>query len=186
MIIVEGPDGAGKSTLVEMMTRKLLLPQAPRVVSKDAQAMVDIKAWVEENVKGGFQRTIFDRHRLVSEFIYGPLLRRKQEEGFDDIEWVNEMLFRLYALRPIIVYCLPPLGEVKKNLKNDENNRVVRSKIPQMYTLYAHRIGLDMIAHGHRTLLYDYTQDRADEIIIAVRSLLDEERKSHRGNHPHR
>ena len=69
MIIVEGPDGAGKTTLIRQLQERWPdLAVAPRVVSKDAEAMVDLQEWVNINLSDGPQYKIFDRHRLISEF----------------------------------------------------------------------------------------------------------------------
>ena len=49
MIIVEGPDGAGKTTVLQDLKTVFDLPVAPRVVSKETEAMVDgVRAYAEE------------------------------------------------------------------------------------------------------------------------------------------
>lgn len=158
MIVVEGPDGAGKTTFIEKLVAELDLPVAPRVVSKDAEAMVDLKTWTEKNVSEGFQATIFDRHRLVSEPIYGAVLRDRFEPGFDDVRWLHEMFFRFYEMcRPIIIYCLPPFEAVRTNIVGDRNNEVVQKDIRRIYALYAARAASDMALRPQNTFRYDYT-----------------------------
>lgn len=161
MIIVEGPDGAGKTTLIEQLQARYGLEVAPRVVTKGAEAMVDLKVWVEENLAQGFQYRIFDRHRLISEFIYGPLLRQQQQPGFTDLTWSWLQLEKLYGeVRPFIIYCLPPLETVAENvyLSGDEN-KVVLDHIEAMYTAYVHRASLDLIHNRGRVIVWDYTTD---------------------------
>lgn len=160
MIIVEGPDGAGKTTLINQLCERFGLEVAPRVVTKDAEAMVDLKDWVEQNIAEGFQYKIFDRHRLISEFIYGPLLRKEQQPGFTDLIWSHVQLRRLYNdVQPFIIYCLPPLDEVKHNLEGDAENKVVADHVEAMYTAYVHRINLDWVFRPAHTLVWDYTTD---------------------------
>lgn len=160
MIIVEGPDGAGKTTLIEQLKERYGLEVAPRVVTKGAEAMTDLKVWVEQNLAEGFQYRIFDRHRLVSEFIYGPLLRQQQQPGFTDMSWSWRQLAKLYeGVEPIIIYCLPPLEVVKANVSSDPENVVVADHIEAMYTAYVHRISLDMIHRPRHTVIWDYTTD---------------------------
>src|ERR687883_686991 len=96
MIIVEGPDGGGKTTLITKLSDLFDLPIAERVVSKEARAMVDLVQWTERNVSEGSQHTLFDRHRLISEPIYGAILRDRFEPGFDDAKWLHEMMYRFY------------------------------------------------------------------------------------------
>ncbi|MCA1807247.1 MAG: ATP-binding protein [Actinobacteria bacterium] len=53
MIVVEGPDGAGKTTLIRDLSALLNIPVAPRVVSQETKAMVDLRQWTEDNVSRG-------------------------------------------------------------------------------------------------------------------------------------
>ena len=160
MIIVEGPDGAGKTTLIRQLQERYELEVAPRVVSKDTEAMTDLQVWVEDNVQRGFQDLIFDRHRLISEPIYGPILRNKQSPGFTDFPWVSHMLWRFYKSNPVIIYCLPPLETVKANIANDPDNVVVADKIEAIYAAYAARASIDWgAAHSTNLVVWDYTRD---------------------------
>jgi hypothetical protein len=163
VIIFEGPDGSGKTTLAKAFSELSGLPIAERVVSKEARAMVDLKEWTEDNVGLGFQEKIFDRHRLISEFIYGPILRAEQEPGFDDISWVWRMTERFYKLRPIIIYSIPPLETVRANLANDPDNEEVAEWAGPIYTAYLQRAAHDLLHYPEFTLLHDYTDGSSEE-----------------------
>lgn len=156
MLIVEGPDGAGKTTLIEGLKDWLDMPVAPRVVSKDAEAMVDLRQWVDENLAQGFQRTIFDRHRLVSEPVYGPILRRMQEPGFDDLSWLGPRMEMFYHLQPVIVYCLPSIQTVYRNVMGDPDNKAVEHDIFSIYSAYVARAAIDLTAREATTFVWDY------------------------------
>ncbi len=169
MIIVEGPDGAGKTTLIEQLKERYGLEVAPRVVSKDAEAMTDLKVWVEENLAEGFQYKIFDRHRLISEYIYGPLLRKEQQPGFTNLAWSSIMLNKLYnEVRPVIIYCLPPLKLVKANVLGNPENAVIADHIEAMYAAYVHRISLDKSVFGNLALIWDYNSDGKEDDPLAM------------------
>lgn len=164
MIIVEGPDGAGKTTLIEQLKERYGLEVAPRVVTKGAEAMTDLKVWVEQNLAEGFQYRIFDRHRLVSEYIYGPLLRKEQQPGFTDLIWSHQRLKELYNdVRPILIYCLPPLELVRENVLRDPENAVVAEHIDAMYAAYVHRASLDWVNFAPSTIIYDYNSDGREQ-----------------------
>ena len=161
MIIVEGPDGSGKSTFIREFQAVTHLPVAPRVVSKDAQAMVDLRTWVAENVRAGWQETIFDRHRLISEPIYGPILRKQPEPGFSSLSWFYAMLEQFYACRPIIVYCLPPLDVVWKNVMSNDDNKIFHTNglaLQQIWLGYLNKVSTDFALRNY-TYVYDYTAD---------------------------
>ena len=162
MVIVEGPDGSGKSTLIRHINEHLgdnALPIAPRVVSKDTESMIpSLKAWVEDNVSRGFQATIFDRHRLISEPIYGTVLRSHFEPGFDDFQWLYLQNYQLFnRCKPVVIYCLPPYKLVKRNVELDQGNQPkdVREGIRKIYSLYVSRAASDAALYG--ALVYDYT-----------------------------
>lgn len=181
MIVVEGPDGAGKTTLIENITRRFEgIYVHPRVVSSDTQAMVDLKRWVEEDNQRtawtpGVYTEMYDRHRLISEFIYGPILRYVQEPGFDDYEWVDRQLYQFYSKQPLIIYCLPPLEQVKRNVFDEAtDNRVVAAKIDAIWVAYARLSVMDRM--NNLALIWDYTQMDMDAFIDRMREEVRERR----------
>lgn len=163
MIIVEGPDGAGKTTLISQMVERYDLQVAPRVVSKDANAMVNLRDWVDTNLEEGPQWMIFDRHRLISETIYGPALRQNAEDGFDSLTQMWLWLRKFYELEPLIIYCIPPLDVVKSNTEHDPDNRAVAHKIEAIYQAYVARAALDSIMSPGSVIIWDYTTDGQEQ-----------------------
>jgi ABC-type cobalamin/Fe3+-siderophores transport system ATPase subunit len=158
VIVVEGPDGAGKTTLIKALVEYWQLPIAPRVVQKDTTTTINIAHWVENNVRQGWQPLIFDRHRLISEPIYGPILRGHQDPHFTHLPWMRTQLGRFYESQPLVIYCLPPLWVVVNNCKNDEtnDNSAVLEKIEAIYMAYTARAVLDLSLRPGTTWLYNY------------------------------
>lgn len=164
MIVVEGPDGAGKTTLINYLAKELSLPIAPRVVSKDTEAMVDLQEWVDKNLSKGWQPMIFDRHRLISEPIYGAILRPKFQPGFDDMEWFEPRLRQFYGLQPSMIYCLPPLRTIWDNIQDDpENQRVADQHIIQMIWAAYFNKAVTEYTLLRSTWIYDYTWELAEQ-----------------------
>lgn len=164
MIIVEGPDGSGKSTLVTTLAQKLRLPVAGKVVGSDTQPLVNIRDWTEDNVARGFQPVIFDRHRLISEPIYGPAMRKRQDADFYDLTWLSNMMWQFYTAKPIIIYCLPDILTVRENvLREDTDNSAVRDHIVAIYAGYVARASIDFTKGVGR--LYNYKTTRLDDLV---------------------
>lgn len=168
MIIVEGPDGAGKTTLISKLRVLTKLEVSPRVVSKDAESMVDLKRWTEENVRAGFQNLIFDRHRLISEPIYGPVLRKIPEPGFNDLEWFLDQITSFYLTRPVIIYCLPPFSVVWGNVMKDDDNKIFHAEGEKLSLIYRSYVNKAVTDHSlrSRTWIYDYTDPIYSEVMI--------------------
>lgn len=158
MIIIEGPDGAGKTTLVEHLAQKYDLSIAERVVDKDTHPLnTDLKHWTEVNLKAGLQWKIFDRHRLISEPIYSACMNRKTHEGFDDIGWLTARMIDFTRIHPFIVYCLPPYSTVENNLEDDQNNTAIWGYAEHIYNLYLAAAAGD-VARG-QAVLFNYHLD---------------------------
>lgn len=184
MLIVEGPDGSGKTTLVRRLQKDLGLPVAPRVVGSDTIALVDLAQWTEQNVAGGFQRTIFDRHRLISEPIYGPVLRGRQDPKFIDPKWLSDQVWRFYALEPVIIYCLPDIRTVWKNVLNeDTDNAAVAniSVIEAIYAGYVNRATMDFSRGVGR--LFNYETTMYVDVLEWTKNRLEDHRD--RAGHDH-
>jgi len=164
MIIVEGPDGSGKSTLVDRLAQTLRLPVASKVVGADTQPLLNIRQWTESNVEKGFQPVIFDRHRLISEPIYGPAMRKRQDAEFYDLGWLSDMMWRFYQANPVIIYCLPDILTVRENvLREDTDNAAVKEHIVAIYAGYVARASMDFTRGVGR--LYNYKTTRFDDIV---------------------
>lgn len=157
MLILEGPDGAGKTTLANLLSRDLRLDIAPKVVDSDTNAMVDLAQWVEDNLKKGFHQALYDRHRLFSEPIYGPLFREDPWPPLMDSHLMNRWWSQLQIIDPVIVYCLPTFSTVLANTVNDPHNQTILPKIRHIYAGYTTQAA---VVHTQFSdcFVYDYSQ----------------------------
>lgn len=120
MIIVEGPDGAGKTTLVEKLEEQLGITREPRAVSAGAKKLVPISDWIETEIDKGFGLRLYDRFALISSPMYISLPDRTFSEQMLDLGWLQDQYRHLRKVNPVIIVCLPPFEEVRKNLRKSE------------------------------------------------------------------
>lgn len=189
MIVVEGPDGAGKTTLVKRILEDIPnLELQPRVVSKNAEAMVDLKQWVMDDLSKGFGSRLYDRHRLISEPIYGPLLRGDMEPGFDNTNWLSQQFRRFAAIEPVLIFCLPPGQTVLLNIiksADEQPSSMDLGKSLSIYWLYRMEAARWMGAW-----VYDYTRPLLDEgyevLVRSIKGRLEaHDRRSRRRSETH-
>lgn len=100
MVVIEGIDNAGKSTLCRMIssilpTFQVQVSEGPPKYEGEMDKRVEKYLAYPNNV-------IYDRHPCVSQPIYGLMRTHK-----DDIS--EELIQAFYEMKPIFVYC-DPLG----------------------------------------------------------------------------
>ena len=162
MLIVEGPDGAGKTTLIEAISNFIQWPIAPRVVSKETKALVDLNEWTTENLSKGFHAALYDRHRLISDPIYRFIIPgKKADPEFYNFQTLLIWLYQFNKINPVTIYCLPPLEVVKANLENDPDNAVVYEHIEPIYYAYVMQAARHFRQAPNAVWTYDYTANDA-------------------------
>jgi len=115
MIIVEGMDNSGKSTLIANIANRFGLKVIKRSGPPSANVTVAVSAREAEEAFILETLTflvlnpqmIYDRFPIISEGIYGPLLRNKNVFDREGTTWEN-WLDRLIQCNPLVVYCRPP------------------------------------------------------------------------------
>jgi len=159
-IHVEGPDGSGKSTLVKALSKKMGFPL---VKTDDPPASwKECLVRIQKRLSSGL---VCDRSSgLVSELVYGPVLRSKTITPETDL-WQVVRSIR-YAIA--FVYCRPPtlLPKVRS-----EENPIHVSAVQQ--NLEALRQKYDQVMFqldrlGARVVKYDYTRHSIEGVIQCV------------------
>lgn len=155
LIAVEGPDGAGKTTLLEslrgckypftLITRNGN-PKDPCNIVGEVQLLTTLPLTLT---------VLVDRHPLISEPIYGTILR----DGVNRLSvlWTeDQQLDMLRETVTRIIYCRPPIGTIQKNLRQHPQLAGVELKIDKLVDAYdfaMNEIGFDV-----PVLRYDYTR----------------------------
>lgn len=157
IIVVEGVDASGKSTLLEnirsipkkyfLLIRHSCRPLVPRDI-------LDFLVFIEEERRENPLWKVVDRHPLVSEPIYGPLLRN--EDLSLKLFTKDQSLRRLERTVERIIYCRPPLELIQKNLGNRPQLAGIDSNIGKLLDLYDAR--MDELRKHVDVVPYDYTK----------------------------
>lgn len=155
MIVIEGPDNAGKSVLASRLSEHFSLPvQASEGPPKHPG---ELNARLMRY--SSLSLTIFDRHPIVSQPIYCKL--RGGDPEFDVTLWTKW----LYDRKPIFIYCDPGLRTLDgHNVKeHDTKEHLAQISEGQTYLLTAYREW----AINHATFVYRIG-DNVERLIRAV------------------
>jgi predicted HAD superfamily Cof-like phosphohydrolase len=121
MIVVEGPDAAGKSTLADHLAKFFHLP-----IQKSEGPPTypgEINDRLERYSK--LPPCIFDRHPVVSQYIYSKAFNRPIDM---DEHWTHQF----YAQHPILIYC-DPLDQVYDHVVKAHDNEEHLKQIHNRY-----------------------------------------------------
>ena len=161
MIILEGPDGGGKSTLAARLHRDYdyaIVKTGPPALDEDTTAAY-LSALYTALARPGL--TIFDRLHL-GEAIYGPLLRSTDRMGASGLK-VIERAIAENGVRLLI--CCPPWETLKIGWRSKPDLLKTEAQLRHVYEAY--------VGHAVRLCLvcYDWTapdaEARVKEIIEA-------------------
>lgn len=190
MIIVEGPDGAGKTSLVRRLMaevpelrigergtkdRKLLYTVTVPDTFRALEHAVRGKGWHTDHNVNPDSVYIWDR-LFYSEMVYAPLGMPPREPMFNAAQ--QQHIHRIIeALWCPVILCLPPLTDVKRNVLVEEQMPGVIDHVVDIYDSY-----VSMWENGEfprQAVLYDYTtqQDGYDKIVSGIRAYIETRRE---------
>lgn len=162
MVIVEGPDGGGKTTLVDKLCGYFGTDVEERpCTSENGIDMASLKAWVERDMARPLHGPgIYDRYPLFSEPIYGPLTRGRMADGFNDFSWLNRMNRMLMQRQPVVIWCLPPVNEVLENIERNHDGTTphMAGVLRKARAIYDQYVQMTVTGHMlHFGFVWDYT-----------------------------
>lgn len=173
MIILEGPDGAGKTTLLQSLANAFpqvpIHPRASSSVEGPVQnlyewAVKDLDSWGEEAT------SFYDRHPLISEYIYGPVTRNAPSRGFVS-RYATKLRQQLYH-QALVIFCLPGQAVVRENVSKNPQMAGVVENIDRIYSMYSF---LARTWPG-RSVRYNYNRPESTaSVILQVRQYIQDE-----------
>jgi hypothetical protein len=192
LIIVEGPDGAGKSRLAAHLSKELSIPLSAHSRLTDVQRndpgyrspdQVRERTYLGliKAVKGDEPAEIHDRF-LYSELVYSEVYGRRPCFGFYESRHISRVLM---ALECPVIFCLPPLEIIQARMLPDEHMEGAYQRIAQIHATYSmlrrfmsrrqptHRgqvlPGTRKVEYSTpRVILYDYTNLRHKDKVTEI------------------
>lgn len=169
IIILEGPDGGGKSTLAHHLAEVF----DARVVHFGPMKHVTNtlpRAYTEGMLPAllGYQAVILDRSWL-SEEPYGQAFRKGNSRlRAEDVRMLERVSLRSNT---IVVNCRPPWEAVEASFKERKKEEYLDDEVQlrQVYDWYRFRLGKATILP---CISYDYTRDRVDSLIVSISAFL--------------
>ncbi|MDE2098834.1 MAG: hypothetical protein KGL39_16395 [Patescibacteria group bacterium] len=123
MIIVEGMDNTGKTSLTQYLGHRYGLPV---IHSEGPRGVIESFKWVESAMNLHKNNIIYDRFPLVSEEVYGVVLRNYSV--FDNPPG-EELRHRLVGAKPILIFCRPPLDVMGRFGEREQMEGVIENSI---------------------------------------------------------
>lgn len=166
MIILEGPDGGGKTTLLkELSDHYFSIPVHDRASEGVSGPVKDLFTWAHKDIGSWRDKQLhfYDRHPLVSEYIYGPVVR-----GTMDPRFHTTHLRRRLAQRSLVIVCLPPLDAVRASVSAERDMPGVTTHIDAIWHLYASLRASWPSTSG--IVFYDYTEDDPRDLYPYINS----------------
>lgn len=176
IIIVEGMDGTGKTTLVQQLAHRLGMKPKKFVKSSGPdedykQTLVnrtisEINELEAASLEGRSINRLYDRFPLISEAVYGPILRG--HNCFGGLYY--PLRSRLLALKTVIVYCRPYRSVIWSNIQQSSQMSGVLEYFDELLDAYD-KLFLEFTETPVKSYIttFDYTRDDVRELIHKIR-----------------
>ena len=161
-IIVEGPDGAGKTTLISLIQH--LYPDLEvheRFTRSVEGPYPDIAERVYRSVRDRPTHYVHDRHPVISEYVYGHTIPTRHV-NVDFLKVSMKAVRQRIANNSLVIWCLPPLERVRYNVEQEEQMEGVAEHIDKIYEGYL----IQKLLWTGAAITYDYTQGRSGDLIL--------------------
>lgn len=152
LIIVEGMDNTGKSTLIQTLAEEFRLPTARTYKKPDSSKEIHIwDAWCNSCPRP----LILDRHPAISDLVYGPLLRGITYSGLGLAQNVREGNY--------LIYCRPSIDVINSSMGERDQLEGVPENAHKLLHAYDY-----LMEELHPDVIYDYTQTEEIDILKQV------------------
>jgi predicted ATPase len=151
-IIFEGPDGGGKSTLIDHLTSRVTVDSVTRSEGPEKydgeinDRVVRYHSLMAQ--EGVMTPMVFDRHPCISQPIYGIIHNQNPPK--------QKLIDELYRMKPLMIYCRP-MGAVTHTAEKEWDTPEFLANVDRNYHLLVE--AYDRWALEHATLTYRIGDD---------------------------
>lgn len=166
MIIVEGPDGAGKTTLVQELVREFDFMVGERAVA-DRDKLYTV---TRQDTHTALARAILTAEKdgpaciwdrlFYSEMVYAPVVGRPIEFAVEERLWIRRII---EAAQFPVILCLPPRDTVRANSWKDDQMPGVKEGIDNIWDAYARMANDEFFPQS--VMMYDYSNQEAAKTV---------------------
>jgi guanylate kinase len=174
LIVLEGPDGSGKTTLASRLVFDFDLnyhhegPPPTNALSelagshRDLWPMTVLEHYQDLLRRVQLKRTVFDRFAL-GERVYGPILRGRDAIGAFGWSMIMKQLEEYH--NSIFIFCLPPVSVAMSNWRVNAKNELFSGdeRYLETYARFAY------FASRIQGLVFDYTEDTYASLAKKIR-----------------
>lgn len=165
MIILEGPDGMGKSTLAADLSSRLRMRKLE--IGKSPGSAAGVYECMQKCKDRALRPYIQDRVTQISEYIYGNKIFRRQY--LTDQQFLDAISILVRYTDPIIVYCrvedLDKANPVAEAYDDPQYEREVRQRLSDIRHHYDELMYKLPVDHRATVIHYDFTQQTVKDLI---------------------
>ena len=161
MIIVEGMDNSGKSTLAKHLAEKFGLEylHSPSEYRNDTKLMIDwaLKQLLDQKL------AVYDRFSPISDRVYGPVLRGGTP--YNDTIAGKSAVELLKTVPHLIIYCRPERERILNFGSREQMDGVTSqaTKLLEEYDALMSKMQLE----GYDIITYNYAEPEGYEFVIS-------------------
>lgn len=158
LVIVEGCDGSGKTTLVQRARaecKRYFWAAQPSRPPKTIEQILEGSRWLAMALNFPSLDVILDRHPYISEPIYGPILR-----GVSVIPSTarTPLLKSLIGQTERFIYCRPPRAVITDNVTRTAKDQLAGVVLKHLLIVDAYdHVMREILRLGGKVFWYDYT-----------------------------
>jgi hypothetical protein len=180
MIIIEGMDNTGKTTLIQRLIREVGRGYLSAMVSLGPnKTLLEQFHWVDKQIalaKMGGPLTIYDRFLPICDVVYGPIIRNGSLWGINHLI-INQLL---EEVNPLIIYCRPSNEKVIGFEDGREQMEGVVENAKELLDGYDEvmkkllKSGFEIINYNYENNELGYPQDNFEYVGNRVKKVIKE------------